>query len=148
MIKGFKKENQTIPLSAIHLDDQENPDSGITVVGQLMEMTQTADKTRWEWNRKFLKVDTSGAAAHAKNKQLLLQLPASEIFPLAPNVTEFNHLEDIERATWTVENSQLEETKDFSWTMLDPDSDDIGSRVGNIPEVNNVCIPYRDLAGM
>ncbi|KAJ7717699.1 hypothetical protein B0H14DRAFT_2643531 [Mycena olivaceomarginata] len=59
VIKEFKKENQTTPLSAIHLNDQENPDSGIAVVGQLMEMTQSADKTRWEWNRKFLKIDTS-----------------------------------------------------------------------------------------
>ncbi|KAJ7882078.1 hypothetical protein B0H14DRAFT_2340142, partial [Mycena olivaceomarginata] len=143
LIKEFKKENQTIPLSAIHLDDQENPDSGITVVGQLMEMTQSADTTRWEWNRKFLKLDTSDMAANAKNKQLLLQLPSSAILPLAPNVTEFN---DIERATWTVESSQLQETKDFAWTMLDPDSDDIGGRVSNLPEVNNVCVPYRDLA--
>ncbi|KAJ7772550.1 hypothetical protein DFH07DRAFT_993164 [Mycena maculata] len=144
IIKEFRKENQSIPLSAIHLNDQENPDSGITVVGQLMEMTQSADKTQWEWNKKFLKIDTSELAAHTKNKQLLLQLPSSQIFPLAPNVTEFN---DIERATWTVESSQLEETKEFAWTMLDPDSDDIGNRVSNLPEVKNVCVPYRDLAG-
>ncbi|KAJ6526383.1 hypothetical protein B0H19DRAFT_970619 [Mycena capillaripes] len=143
VIKEFKKENQTIPLSAIHLDDQENPDSGITVIGQLMEMTQSADVTRWEWNRKFLKLDTSDVAAHAKNKQLLLRLPSSQIFPLAPNVTELN---GIEKATWTVESSQLQETKDFAWTMLDPDSDDVGNRVSNLPEVNNVCVPYRDLA--
>ncbi|KAJ7608465.1 hypothetical protein DFH06DRAFT_1017692 [Mycena polygramma] len=144
IIKEFKKENQTIPLSAIHLDDQENPDSGITVVGQLMEMTQSADKTSWEWNKKFLKIDTREVAAHAKNKQLLLQLPSSQIFPLAPNVTELN---DAVHGTWTVETSQLEETADFAWTMLDPDSDDIGSRISNLPEVNNVCVPYRDLSG-
>ncbi|KAJ7032090.1 hypothetical protein C8F04DRAFT_1185331 [Mycena alexandri] len=149
IIKEFKKENQTTPLSAIHLDDQENPDSGITVIGQLMEMTQSADRTRWDWNKRFLKIDTRETAAHAKNKQLLLHLPSSQIFPLAPTVTEFNdlNLNDLEKATWTVTSPQLEETKDFAWTMLDPDSDDIGSRVATLPEVNNVCVPYRDFAG-
>ncbi|KAJ7724109.1 hypothetical protein B0H16DRAFT_1333685 [Mycena metata] len=147
MIKEFKKENEPIPLSAIHVNDQDNPKSGITVVGQLMDMTPSADKTRWEWNRKFLKVDTNEMAAHAKNKQLLLQFPSSEVFPLAPNTTESNHNGNIERATWTVELSQLEDTKQFAWDMLDPESDDIGIRIGNLPEVRNICVPYRDLDG-
>ncbi|KAJ7273135.1 hypothetical protein C8J57DRAFT_1063442 [Mycena rebaudengoi] len=146
MIKEFKKENQRIPLSAIHLDDQENPHSGITVVGQLMEMIESGD--RWEWNKQFLRLDTSQGAAHARNTQLLLQLPSSQIYPLAPNVTEFNHASlDIDPGTWTVQSSQLEEIKEFAWTMLDPDNDDIGTRVINLPEINNVCIPYCDRAG-
>ncbi|KAJ7099638.1 hypothetical protein C8R43DRAFT_964190 [Mycena crocata] len=147
LIKEFKKENQTTPLPAIHLDDLENPNSGITVVGQLMEMVQSPDKTTWEWNRKFLKIDISDAAAFTKNKQLLLQLPSSAVYSPAPNVGEFNLYNDIERTTWTVESSQLEEIKSFAWIMLDPDSDDIGTRVANLPVVNNVCIPYRNLDG-
>jgi hypothetical protein len=78
--QGVQERESNYTTSAIHLNDQENPNSSIAVVGQLMEMTQSAEKTRWEWNRKFIKIDTSEAASYVKNKQLLLQFPSSENF--------------------------------------------------------------------
>jgi hypothetical protein len=111
--QGVQERELNYTTSAIHLNDQENPDSSIPVVGQFMEMTQSAEKTRWEWNRKFIKIDTSEAASYVKNKQLLLQFPSSENFPLAPDVTEFNHLNEFERATWTFESSSIRGNQRF-----------------------------------
>ncbi|KAK7020913.1 hypothetical protein R3P38DRAFT_3548264 [Favolaschia claudopus] len=144
LIKEFKKENQTTPLSAIHLDEQENPDLGITIIGQLMDMTQSPQKDTWHWNRKFLVLDSSEGAPQTKNRQLLLHVPSSEVYPLAPDISQ---ADDIERSTWTITSSQLEETKHFAWEMLDPDSDDIATRINNLPEVKNLSVPYRTVDG-
>ncbi|KAK6993246.1 hypothetical protein R3P38DRAFT_3223887 [Favolaschia claudopus] len=110
LIKEFKKDNQSTPLSAIDVEEQENPNSGITVVDQLMEITQEREETKWQWNKKFLKLVE--ATAQAKNKQLLLELPSSQIYPLAPEIS------DPDSSTWAIDFAQLAETTEFTWTTV------------------------------
>lgn len=135
-------------------------DSGIKVVGQLLELKQTVvigedpgDDSAWEWTGQFLKLDTSAKDPVITRRQLVVDVPGSLVFPLQADVIEREHLpvangRVVLPITWELTSGLLEDMCTEAWSALSPGKAELVGNLSTLPIISNPSFPYKNRAGM
>ncbi|KAJ6628497.1 hypothetical protein B0H10DRAFT_1940334 [Mycena sp. CBHHK59/15] len=137
-IKGFRLGPEKSLQASMEMTVLEDHGSEAKLVCQIMEMSH--ESNGWEWTGKYLRLNTSDKDARATHAQFLLEVPGVFIVPLAPTISQQES-----GVTWCLKVKALQEVQEFSWQMLDPDSEQILENIQMLPEiVNPASLPYHD----
>lgn len=140
-VKGFRVGADKTLKTTMEMDQLEQNDTGVKVVGQILEMK--SESNSWKWTGNYLRLDTRVKDAQAAHKHFLLEFSSVLIHPLGPTLSALNG-----ETTWIIAANQLEDVLEYAWEMLDPESEQVMANIELLPQVTNPsCLPYRDSSG-
>jgi hypothetical protein len=152
-ITGFRKGADKAVHFSVDINSLDNETTDVTVLGQILELVPSSSAPEsWLWTGNYLKVESNLRDKHLTRRHLVLELPGSLIFPLAPSIVPFPSSAsspNSPKVTWKIDNKQLSETFTTAWNDLDPDTEGAVHNVAQLPIVNNKqSIPYHDSQGI
>jgi hypothetical protein len=88
------------------------------------------------------------------SRQFVLWVPGRLVHPLAPSIITVDRPGDVDEndfhksfVTWSIADNQLQETLEYAWTTLCPDTEEIVSNMEMLPSITYTELPYRDTSG-
>jgi hypothetical protein len=155
-VTGFELQSQKKPLSCASMDALDaRGGSAISVSYQILDLQQDGTPTtgtRWIWTGKYIRfnADLGDKATH---KQFILKSPGYLIHPLAPTIIPSKKQMSSEltystsAVTWALNESDLADAVDYSWSQLSPETEEIMANIELLPTVTNCPLPYTDENG-
>ena len=152
-LAGFLINSNSVMQSSVAASKFCDPQGDVTVRAQILQLHHT-DKTSWTWDNEYLLLQKQATGKTVTQRHLVLEVPSSLVFPLAPSVTSAPHNEDQAspqskpRITWSLDEKQLSEVFAAAYDALDPDIEEVVTNVAQLPHVDTVQgLPYQNSSG-
>ena len=154
----FERGDAKKQLTAVDIDDLENHDSRITVQCQILRVVPSKSSTtkpvNWQWTGEYIHFGAKSLQEGSTSCQFVLWVPGKFVHPLAPSIITVDRQRDIDEndshksfTTWSIADNQLQETLEYAWTTLCPDTEEIISNIEMLPSMAYTELPYCDTLG-
>ena len=86
---GFLFGTEKVVKSTATMDDLEDTNKQIKVVGQIVNLKMPSSTTQsWDWNKQYVALDVDFHDKRLTRRQYVLEIASSLICPLAPSVVQ------------------------------------------------------------
>jgi hypothetical protein len=151
-VLGFRFKGERVTKAIATIDDLEDTDKQIKILGQIISLSSSPKKESWDWNRHYMPLNIDSQDNRLMHRQYILELASILAYPLAPTLVTRplpgSKLEGSDYPTWRIPSEQLELALDALWDSLEPESEKILGNVALLPSITNpAALPYRDIDG-
>jgi hypothetical protein len=154
----FEKGDAKKQLTSVGIDDLEDHDAKITVQCQILKVVPSKSSTtkpvNWQWTGEYIRFGAKNLQERSTSRQFVLRVPGKLVHPLAPSIITVDRPGDVDEndsrksfVTWSIADNQLQETLEYAWTTLCPDTEEIVSNMEMLPSITYTELPYRDTLG-
>ncbi|KAF9021980.1 hypothetical protein BDZ89DRAFT_1163453 [Hymenopellis radicata] len=152
-IVAFQFTGMRSYLSEVSLDLLEaKGDRCPTVVAQILKMTPLTETEEastspdgWEWGGDYVRlVSETTEKGRTSRKQYYLRIPGYLVHPLVAEPVE----DSAGSLTWYITQNDLVDTRDYAWSLLNPDTEEIMGNLEHLPTIpisglTSAVLPYR-----
>ena len=151
-VLGIQFKGERVPKAIATIDDPEDTDKEIKILGQIICLSSSPKKESWDWNRRYMPLNIDSQDNRLMHHQYVLELASVLAYPLAPTLVTRplpgSKLEGSDYPTWRIPSEQLELALDALWDSLEPESEKILGNVALLPSITNpAALPYCDIDG-
>jgi hypothetical protein len=151
-VLGFRFKGERVLKIIATIDDLEDADKQIKILGQIICLSSSPKKESWDWNRHYMPLDIDSQDNRLTHCQYVLELASVLAYPLAPTLVTkpppSSKLEESNYPTWRIPSEQLESALDALWDSLEPESERILGNVTLLLSITNpAALPYPDING-
>jgi hypothetical protein len=161
-VVGFRFKNEKTLKLRMGLEEITNGRGDYKVNGQIIELSQNMDDIAasrvWDWTERYIHLDVSTLTTRLTQKQFVLEVPVSLIFPVAAipvrianlpvEISSNSESNPDSSLTWRIKHADLDNILKTAWDSLNGEGDDILRNLPLLRKVNNPnVIPYRDQSG-
>ncbi len=162
-LEGERRTGGVARLSAVEFKDLEKRDSKIQVLVQalklrpLSDLSDTATDTVWLWEHAYAQIE---ALSGTTRRHYTFHISSFLLYPLAPEIVPVpganqgnfslqpTSQNPDRTTTWSLLQSQLDETLDVAWDALRPETEDIISNIEELPTLKlSNGLPYQNSTG-
>ncbi len=121
----------------------------IRILGQITAITHTT-QTVWEWQRRYLELDTSlvGARQMTRNR-LTLEVPSALVHPISPAIVSQIGSVTTRDLRWSITSEDLQQALEIIWARVTASCSSTVSVLQLVPQTANTNkLPYRDQKGL
>ncbi|KAJ6449180.1 hypothetical protein C8R45DRAFT_1131162 [Mycena sanguinolenta] len=140
VVKGFKVGKDRTIKTTVDIAKVDDFNSGIKVLGQIMELEYKSASSCWQWTGKYLQIDTTSEEAYATHKYFMLEFPSVLVNLVGPTLSSSGTT-----TTYNFAGYELTELLALAWDMLDPESEQIHANIEMLHYITNPCLPYCSL---
>ena len=148
---GFLFKNDKVVKSTATMDDLEDTNKQIKVVGQIVHLKMSSSTMQsWDWTKRYVALDIDSRDQNLTHRQYVVEVTSSLICPLTPSVVQRplpGSTQDISDYPWRVSATELQFVLKFLWDSLEPESEKILGNVELLHSINNSALPYHDING-
>ena len=149
---GFLFKNDKVVKSTATMDDLEDTNKQIKVVGQIVHLKMSSSTMQsWDWTKRYVALDIDSRDQNLTHRQYVVEVTSSLICPLTPSVVQRplpgSTLDISDYPTWRVSATELQFVLKFLWDSLEPESEKILGNVELLHSINNSALPYHDING-
>ena len=145
-VTAFHFGTSKITKATALMDDLEDKDKQITVIGQIINLHMSSHRMQfWEWTKDYIMLDTNSENEMLTHRQYVMEIPSILVHPLAPTILIKSASLDTTDTTWKLASHDLWAVIDSLWESLEPNTEKIFGHVESLPSINNSSsLPYRD----
>lgn len=151
---GFLIGSNPTMQSSVAADKFFDSQGDITVRAQILQLDHTSQSS-WIWNSEYLLLQKQLPGKTVTQRHLVLEVPSSLVFPLAPAVAAVpcsrNQVlpQGKPKITWSLDEKQLSEVFTAAYDALDPDTEEAVVNVAQLPHVDPIQgLPYQNASGI
>ena len=147
-VTGFQFAKEKITQTTAAMDDLENRDKQIKIIGQIIDIFMPSKMNFWEWTRRYVSLDINSRDEKLTRCQFVFEIPSFLIHPLAPSVTakpiSSNSIDTSCYPTWRLASIELCTVLASLLESLEPETEKIIGNVVLLPSINNPdVLPYQ-----
>jgi hypothetical protein len=84
-VTGFQFLKEKVAWTIAALDDLENPDKQIKIIGQIVD-PHNSSPSSWEWTKNYLSLNSYSQDKKLTHRQFVLEIPSCLAHPLAASI--------------------------------------------------------------